>query len=179
MVQRNYNPFTNIGLVAPVAHNDYYDQYCQTQRTGKTNVKRTPFRRKVDLWFTALSFAARKGLEPKKLKKKETIQFVTGGEIFNGDDSWRIQVLMLIAIAVDDNVEVVMDPRRMMDIANGLAAAGVPQIVKMLNEGSQSPICNLSDALDDLFRSDLESPDSSTRLVNTLEEALQMKRYNY
>ena len=33
---------------------------------------------------------------------------------------------MLIAIAVENDVEIVGEPRRMMTIANGLAAAGIP-----------------------------------------------------
>ena len=57
---------------------------------------------------------------------------------------------MLVAIAVD-GVEVVADPNRMMQIANRLAAAGVPYIVEMLEEGDQPPIWNLSDALEQLL----------------------------
>ena len=55
--------------------------------------------------------------------------------------------MMLAAIGLDDSVEVVGDPNRMMAIANGLAAAGVPIIVEMLQEGDQEAIWNLSEAL--------------------------------
>jgi hypothetical protein len=58
---------------------------------------------------------------------------------------------MLTAIAVEDNVEVAAQPRRMMAIANGLAAAGVPHIVDMLQDGDQDAIWNLSDCLDSLL----------------------------
>ena len=58
---------------------------------------------------------------------------------------------MLIAIAVEDDVEVVADPNRMMAIANSLAAAGVPYIVEMLEEGREGPIWNLSEALEKLL----------------------------
>ena len=114
---------------------------------------RSPFRRKVDLWFAGLSLAARKQLEPAKLKKQDTSSFNTG-MVFD-QDPWRVHALMLIAIAVDGNVEIVSDPRRMMDIANGLAAAGVDLIVEMLREGGQAPIWNLSDALAELLQGDL------------------------
>ena len=60
--------------------------------------------------------------------------------------------MMLIAIAVENDVEIVGEPRRMMTIANGLAAAGIPHIVEMLRDGHQDPIWNLSDALDELFQ---------------------------
>lgn len=39
----------------------------------------------------------------------------------------------------------------MMTIANGLAAAGVPLIVEMLENGDQEPIWNLSDTLADIL----------------------------
>ena len=153
MIQQYHNPFSNIGLIVPKVQLDFYVQYCQTQAVGRKNVDRSPFRRKVDLWFAGLSLAARKQLEPAKLKKQDTSPFNTG--VVFDQDPWRIQALMLIAIAVDGNVEIVSDPRRMMDIANGLAAAGVDLIVEMLREGGQTPIWNLSDALAELLQGDL------------------------
>ena len=105
------------------------------------------------------------------LTKKEPSQFITG-EIFGGEDSWRIQVIMLVAIAVEENLEIVQYPHCMMDIANGLAAAGVPHIVEMLREGNHNPIWNLSDALDELLRSDSYGKDDKD-LSNVLSEALR------
>ena len=174
MIQRYDNPFVNIGLIAPKVQSDFYDQYCQTQTIGTTDIDQTPFPRKVDLWFAGLLFAARQQLKRNNLKDQKTSQFNTG--VVFEQDSWRIQMLMLIAVAVKGNVDIVLDPRGMMEIANSLAAAGVPYIVKMLREGDQNPIRNFSDALDDLFRSDIyeaEQQDSSTHLSNTLNEALQ------
>ena len=85
---------------------------------------------------------------PASLDKNKVI---IEGAIFDRD-SWRVQVVMLIAIAIEGNVKVVGDPHRMMAIANGLAAAGVPHIVEMLREGNQDPIWNLSDSLDKILR---------------------------
>ena len=59
---------------------------------------------------------------------------------------------MLIAIKIDGNVEIVGQPRRMITIANGLAAAGVPYIVEMLREDGLDPIWNLSEALDKFLK---------------------------
>ena len=166
MAQQSDNPFANIGLIAPVTQRDFYDQYCQTQTVGRANVDRTPFRRMVDLWFSGLSFAARKELEPANLKEK-TFQFITAGEIF-APDSWQIKALMLIAIAVDGNVKIVQEPNCVMAIANGLAAAGVPYIVEMLREGDRDPIWNLSDALVDLLQSDIY-PEENINLIRLSE----------
>ncbi|MCB9957175.1 MAG: hypothetical protein H6843_01025 [Rhodospirillaceae bacterium] len=149
MTQRYHNPFAGIDLIAPAEQREVYDRYCQT--AGRAVIDQSPFPRMVDLWFAGLSLGARKKLEPVDLSKQDTFKFIEGS-IFDRD-SWRVQAVMLIAIAVADSVEIVGEPRRMMAIANGLAAAGVPHVVEMLRDGDQDPIWNLSDGLDELLRS--------------------------
>ena len=156
MVQQYQNPFANLSLIIPETQRNYYDQYCQTQTVGRANVDRSPFRRMVDLWFAGLSFAAHKQLKPVDTTKKKTQPFITG-KIFDGEDSWRIQVIILVAMAEDGNLKIIQEPGQMMDLANNLAAAGVELIMEMLREGDQTPIWNLSDALDDIFRVEQES----------------------
>lgn len=148
MTQRYHNPFAGIDLIAPIEQRDVYDRYTQTG--GRAVVDQSPFPRMVDLWFAGLSFAARSQLEPIDLSGQDTFKFIEGS-IFDRD-SWRVQAVMLIAIAIEDNVEIAAEPRRMMAIANGLAAAGVPPIVDMLREGDQDAIWNLSESLDEFFR---------------------------
>lgn len=148
MTQRYYNPFAGLDLIAPTEQREAYDRYCQT--AGRAVIDHSPFPRMVDFWFAGLSLGARKQLEPVDLSKQNTFKFIEGS-IFDRD-SWRVQTVMLIAIAVADNVEIVAEPRRMMAIANGLAAAGVPHIVDMLRDGDQEPIWNLSEALEDILR---------------------------
>ena len=107
--------------------------------------------------------------KPIDLKKKDTVSIIRYGEVFN-TDNWQTQAIMLIAITVEDDLEVVLKPSRMMDIANSLAAAGVPHIVKMLSEGPQRPIWNLSDAFEKLLQSDTgtEEPSIEARIAETL-----------
>ena len=38
-----------------------------------------------------------------------------------------------------------------MDIASGLAIAGIPRVIGMLNNGDADPIWNLSDAICDIL----------------------------
>lgn len=148
MTQRYHNPFAGIDLIAPVEQRDVYDRYCQT--TGRAVIDQTPFPRMVDFWFAGLVLAARKGLPPVDLSKYETFKFIEGS-IFDRD-SWRVQTVMLIAIASEDKVEIVGEPRRMMAIANGLAAAGIPLVVDMLQDGDQDPIWNLSEAVETILQ---------------------------
>lgn len=148
MTQRYHNPFAGVDMIAPVEQRDFYDRYCQT--AGRAIIDQSPFPRMVDFWFAGLALAARKGLPPVDLSKQKTFKFMEGS-IFDRD-SWRVQAVMLIAIATEDNVEIVGEPRRMMSIANGLAAAGIPHVVEMLRDGDQDPIWNLSEGLDAFFR---------------------------
>ncbi len=120
------------------------------------------------MWFTGILVAKRKNLEPINLQKQETVDIISG--VIFDTDGWQAQAIMLIAIAVKGNLEIVLNPREMMDIANGLAATGVPHIVKMLNDGPQTPIWNLSDAFEELLQSDLvtEEPSDHDRLADAL-----------
>ncbi len=148
MTQRYHNPFAGIDLIAPVEQREFYDRYCQTG--GRAIIDQSPFPRMVDFWFAGLAFAARKGVPPLDLSKQETFKFIEGSILDR--DSWRVQTLMLIAIATTNSVDIVGEPRRMMTIANGLAASGIPYIADMLRDGDQDPIWNFSEALDSLLR---------------------------
>jgi hypothetical protein len=150
MTQRYHNPFAGVDLIAPVDQREAYDRYCQS--VGHAIIDQSPFPRMVDFWFAGLSLAARKNLEPVDLSKQNTFKFIEGS-IFDRD-SWRVQAVMLIAIAVTDGVEIAGEPRRMMSIANGLAAAGISFVVDMLHTGEQDPIWNLSEAFDEILRTD-------------------------
>ncbi len=148
MTQRYHNPFAGIDLIAPDEQHADYERYCQTG--GRAVIDQSPFPRMVDFWFAGLALAARKGVSPVELSKQDTFKFIEGS-IFDRD-SWRVQTVMLIAIATQDNVEIAGEPRRMMAIANGLAAAGIPLVVDMLRDGDQDSIWNLSEAIDEILR---------------------------
>lgn|SRR5690606_14276534 len=150
MTQRYHNPFVGIDLLAPIRQRQAYDRYCQTG--GSSVIDSCPFPRMVDLWFAGICLAARQGLRPIDLTKEETFKF-HDGSVFESD-SWRVQALMLIAIAVAGRVDIVNEPRRIISLANGLAAAGVPVVVEMIENGNQPPIWNLSDNIMELLRSE-------------------------
>ena len=166
MAQQYNNPFRNMTIISPRTQQEDYDHYCQTGQGAKAD--NTPFPRKVDLWFAGLSLAVRKNLKPMDLKKEKTVSIING-DIFN-TDGWQAQAIMLIAITVEGNLEAVLNPRRMMDIANNLAAAGVNDIVKMLSEGPEKAIWNLSDAFKGILQSDTGAEEQSDH--DRLAEAL-------
>ena len=151
MTQQYYNPFAGTTIVYPTEQGPDYQRYCQT--SGKQSIDQSPFGRMVDMWFAALSIAVHEGLSPMDLSNKQTSN-MTAGSIFDGSDSWRVQILMLLAIASEDDVSVVENPYRMIALANGLAAAGVALVVELLGDGQLAPIWNLTDALEATLSND-------------------------
>lgn len=147
MNQREVNPFAKARLLYPLDQQPEYERFCQTD--NQSSLDRSPFVRRVDMWFAALCVAARAGLPPADLSKRRTTSFVEG-DIFDRDP-WRIRAIMLLAIATDKTIEVVDNPARMIAIANGYAATGAPLIVEMLTDGYERPIWNLSEALNELL----------------------------
>lgn len=148
MADRYFNPFQAIDIHVPVEFHETFTRYSQTG--GNAVIDQSPFPRMVDLWFLSVCIAARLGLEPADLAKHDTRKIIDGS-IF-GSDPWRVHTLMLIAIGKTGDVHIVSEPRKMMALANGLAVAGLPEVIEMLKDGDAEPIWNLSDAVDSLLR---------------------------
>jgi hypothetical protein len=146
MSERMSNPFVNAEVNAPTQYQEYFRRYSQT--TGASSVgeyDRKPFPRMVDFWFLAIAVAVKLGLKPVKLDGVETYKAIEGAAIVSPE--WRTHALKLIAIGETQDPEVVKDPRRMMEIANGLAFAGMPRLIEILEESPDDEMFGLSDAL--------------------------------
>jgi hypothetical protein len=104
----------------------------------------------ADMWFLAMCVAASENIPPADLSKCETRKIIDGN-IFSSDP-WRVQMLMLVAIAHSGNIQVVSEPRKMMTIANGLAIAGLPRLLDMIKSDGGDPIWNLSEAIEGLIK---------------------------
>ena len=147
-----YNPFQNLELRIPESYRDEVNRYCQTQPDALTKASPddSPFQRYVDFWFVAVCLGARRGIRT-KLEKPH--KFITG-EILSRDPH-RIHLLELLAVSFTDNAFIIENPSDVIDIANELAATGIPELLSMLRGGSAKPIWNLSDQLMECFaRSD-------------------------
>lgn len=150
MADRYYNPFQGQQLSVPVSFREDFSRYCQTGE--KKLIDQSPFPRMVDLWFLGLCVAAQKGLDPIDLSKygnKETYKIIEGS-IFTSDP-WRIQAMMLLAIAKEGGIDIVSQPGKMMALMNGLAVAGLPSAIEMLKEGEDDAIWNLSENIEELI----------------------------
>lgn len=141
MADRYFNPFQAIDINVPVDLHEAFTRYCQTG--GNAVLDQSPFPRMVDLWFLAVCIAARLDLKQVDISKYDTKKIIDGSIL--GSDPWRVHTLMLIAIAKTGDVQIVSEPRKMMSIASGLAVAGLPKIIEMLQGGETEPIWNLSE----------------------------------
>ena len=151
MADRYYNPFQTADLRIPESYREEVSRYCQgpTQEGRKTGLGEAPFPRMVDMWFLALCLGAKQG-------KKEDLSGVKMHKFMDGtvlsSDPWRIDALMLMAIALTDNTEIVAEPGKIINLANEYAAAGLPDVIDMLKDGDADAIYNLSDNLEDAIK---------------------------
>lgn len=151
MADRYYNPFQMADLRIPESYREEVSRYCQgpTQEGRKTGLGEAPFPRMVDMWFLALCLGAKQG-------KKENLSGVKMHKFMDGtvlsSDPWRIDALMLMAIALTDNTEIVAEPGKIINLANEYAAAGLPDVIDMLKDGDADAIYNLSDNLENVIK---------------------------
>ena len=122
-------------LVLPTKDKPQFERYIAKQTTSSTaSVERVPFRRQVDFWAFSIAAALATGLSPLKgsASKWGTTFIYTSQGILNED---LCSLLAVIAVAKlgSDNPDA-MDPSRIIDLANRLAGAGCPIVLKKLSE---------------------------------------------
>lgn len=138
--------FAGVEVNAPVEFREYFQRYSQS--TGASTVAdldRKPFPRMVDFWFLAICVAVKLKLKPIDLEGRDTYKAIEGSAVISPE--WRADALRLIAISESGETEIVQDPRRMMRIANGLAFAGMPRLIEILEQSPDDEMFGLSDEL--------------------------------
>lgn len=155
MIDRYYNPFQAMELRLPSGYRDEVSRYCQgaTQDGRGAGLGDAPFPRIVDMWFLALCLAAKAGKKEAELPADKTYKFMDGTVL--SSDPWRIDVLMMLAVSMTGETEIVAQPRQVIQLANQLAAAGMPDVIDMLKNGDSDAIYNLSDNLEASMKGDI------------------------
>ena len=139
-MNRDYNPFANLDLHIPVAYRDEVKRYTTSQGgDGDTSVESSPFVRYVDLWAAAVAVGAQ---EDSFVSMEEKHRFILGS-VLQGDLA-RIEFLQLVAIGHTQDPYVVKDSRKVIDIADGYAAGGLPILMEWLEGGVQTSIVSLT-----------------------------------
>lgn len=139
------NIFAQYPIEMPKA---YQEQIRNFVSTGSQNQSRenSPFDRQIDFWFMALCLAFNKGLTP--MKEKNTYNAITA-EILNRNPH-RIAQMQMIALAETEDPNILLDPKRMLDLCVGLANAGIPMLLKTLSETEATPLWNIYYELEEL-----------------------------
>lgn len=148
----HYNPFQNYELRFPEIYREQVNAYCQTQPGGgpKPSPDDSPFPRQVDLWFFAACIGAKKK-EWEKVKVRKWHKFETGVRL--ASEPHMIEFLELIAISLTEDAWIIEKPGEIINLANRLAASGLPDIIEMIRDGNDQSIWNLTDHVMENFSS--------------------------
>ena len=152
MVQAINNPFQSVEVFVPAEQHDAYKRYCvgtESAGRGSRSYDKSPFHRMVDMWYLAVCLAVRDGQHPDDLGKRKLVE-INKGVVF-ADYPEMVYTLMLIAMQVSGDNSIVDRERDMIKIANGLASAGMPKLLQMLESGQGDQIWNLSEAIHQLL----------------------------
>lgn len=131
------NPFANIELKIPKALQEDANRFAGMRRNeaGETrDIDKVPFRRIVDLWWAALCLGVQEGRQT----EADGHKFNTG-VVFN-DDPWRIRHLQALAIGISGDPGILKDPGKIIAMANGFVATGVPILCEHMANPSKQPI---------------------------------------
>lgn len=141
---KGYMPFPNAELRIPTEYKDKIEAYTRTRPTGgqRPDPEDAPFPRQLDIWFLGVCVGAARNLRV-KLPGNRRHTFNQASMLEN--DPERIEMLELLAIAVTGDAYVIGDPREVIEVANELAAGGLPMVFDMLEDGNSRAIDNVSD----------------------------------
>lgn len=156
---QGYNPFAPESLTLPEAVDE---QVNRLVRQGVKNAKALdrPFVRKVDVWILAISMAVATDLP--------AVEGVKGRRFADGSVLQRnpqiISLLELLAIGKTGDPQIVVEPKRVIDIANGLAAAGVDAVLDAADQPGL-PVWKVGERAFELAVEWVGAPISAERLL--------------
>ena len=119
------------------------------------DVEEAPFKRYVDFWLLAAAVGASQD-HFVTVDRAERHEFITG--VVLQRDLATIEFLFLLAIAHTGEPFVVQDPRKVLDIAEGYAAGGIPLVKDMMEAGHLPALQNLTRSLVKSLSSDASEP---------------------
>ena len=125
----------SFALVLPTNDKAQFERYVAKQSTSSsTSGERFPFRRQVDFWAFSIAIAVATNLNPLEgpVSKWGTTFIYTSQGILN-ENLCSLLAVIAVARMGHDNPDA-MDPSRIIDLANRLAGAGCPIVLKKLSE---------------------------------------------
>lgn len=139
------NIFAQYQIEMPKSYQEKIKNYVST---GSQNQSRenAPFDRQIDFWFMALCLAFNKGLTP--VKEKDTYNAITA-EILSRNKH-RITQIQMIALSITEDPNILLEPKKMLDICIELANAGIPRLLGILSDTEATPLWNMYYELEEI-----------------------------
>lgn len=138
------NPFASYNIEVPKKYADDIKKYCQTAG-GKVTYEYAPFYRQVDLWYASFLFAFKKKLTPIVERDSSNI---TPASILSSN-AFRIAHIQLAFLSHSKSIEDLANHRRVFDYALGMANAGMPFLLQVLNDDEDKPLWGLLEYIED------------------------------
>ena len=147
------------GLMLPRDDEDAINRYVAMHSGERESVERRPFPRQVDFWAFSIATALALKLEPREgpMGRWGKNFIYTSQGIMDNDLCSLLAVIAVAKLGHDDPE--VSESRRIVDLANRLAGAGCPVVLKELSENPlrTTPLdqaLELARSLQDRVRSD-------------------------
>lgn len=143
------NPFAGLDIMIAEDHRKWFETYVQRQAHQGGRPEHQPFARNIDLWFSAICLAVKRGIRPVPPSGK---LYKAAEGVVLGSDPWRPTALVLLAIAEHDDETIITRPGDMLRVASGYANAGLPELFALLDErGGDTALDHLSDTFADML----------------------------
>lgn len=127
------NIFAGQDIYLPLKYQAYFHQYSLTRIDGANNdPEDSPFPRMIDMWFLAFCLAVKDGLDPTYEIAGEKYKAIEG--VVLGSDGWRSNLIQIIVLTLTEEIELIISPREMLNIANAYAITGLPILINLLEE---------------------------------------------
>lgn len=144
------NPFAGLDIMVSEDYRSHFDTYVQRREGKGARPIHQPFARNIDMWFAAICLAVKKGLKPSAPTGK---MYKAAEGVVLSSDPWRPTALTLLAIADTEDAAVITRAGEMLRIANSYAAAGLPELLAILEERQgDTALDYLSEKLEELLK---------------------------
>ena len=121
-------------LVLPRENEDEINRFVGMHSGERQSVERRPFRRQVDFWAFCIATALAMKLKPRKDPAgRWGKNFIYTSQGIMDDDLCSLLAVIAVGRLGHENPEVA-EIRRIVDLANRLAAAGCPVVLKKLSD---------------------------------------------
>ena len=122
------------GLVLPRDDEDAINRYVAMHSAERESAERRPFRRQVDFWAFSIATALALKLEPREGPTgRWGKKFIDTSQGIMDNDLCSLLAVIAVAKLGHDDPEV-NESRRIVELANRLAGAGCPVVLKKLLE---------------------------------------------